>query len=210
VLTPRLRVWSWTDGPSPLSQSPWLPVLVGALVVIAGLAKAHQILTGPLTNAFQSPVERWLPVSLMASEVAFGLWLWSGLYPRRARTLAIALFSVYLAVSLFQALSGSATCGCFGNVPMSPWFTATMDTAVIIALCHWHPPGTGDPRPDTVRRRFLRPGIASGSLLVVVALMAAALPPDPAKIADNGLISGQGVVLLEPHTWLGKRLPLLP
>jgi len=47
-------------------------------------------------------------------------------------------------------------------------------------------------------------------LLGSVALIAGALPWKPANIAEDGLISGQGVVLLEPNEWLGRRMPLLP
>jgi thiol-disulfide isomerase/thioredoxin len=56
----------------------------------------------------------------------------------------------------------------------------------------------------------MRLGFAFGIVLASVALTAATLPSKPAQIGEDGLISGQGVVLLEPPTWLGKRLPLLP
>jgi hypothetical protein len=142
--------------------------------------------------------------------VAFGLWLWSGLHPHQTRRLTVALFFVYLTVSLYKAVRGDTTCGCFGDASTSPWLIATIDTFVIVALCRWRP---NDSTETEARRWLPRPifvYVAPVLLLVGVGFTTAAIFSRPAKIAEDGLIRGQGVVLLEPETWVGKRLPILP
>jgi hypothetical protein len=84
-----------------------------------------------------------------------------------------------------------------------------MDTVAVVGLCLWHPRDYCEPLLHVARRRFIRLGFAFAIVLVSLALTAATLPTKPAEFTEDGLINGQGIVLLEPERWLGKRLPLL-
>jgi hypothetical protein len=187
-----------------------LPMFVGAFVATACFAKAYQSFANPLIETLQTSIEPWFRVSLIGSEIAFGAWLCCGLLQRQTRKVAIALFLVYLAVSFYYAISGKASCGCFGDVPLHPWLTAAMDAVVVFALVRWQPHVACERGQNHRLGRLIVISVSSGILLVMVALTATLFPVKQARIDEDGAINGQGVVLLEPQMWVGKRLPLLP
>ena len=72
-------------------------------------------------------------------ELFFGLWLLAGILPKPTWAAALVCFGLFACVSLYKALSGYASCGCFGRVPVSPWYTVTFDLAIIASLVRWRP-----------------------------------------------------------------------
>ncbi len=45
-----------------------------------------------------------------------------------------ALFLTFASVSLSQMLNGEVSCGCFGSIPVRPWFTFALDVSAVVAL----------------------------------------------------------------------------
>ena len=92
---------------------------LGTLLIVAAALKGHQLLTEPLAN---QDVWSYRPVLilLVECELALGLWLVSGLLPRLAWLTALACFSFFCVVTLYKALTGAASCGCFGAVRVPP------------------------------------------------------------------------------------------
>ncbi len=185
--------------------------LVGALLLAAALAKAHEGITSP------APGERWGPIVQVQAEWFLGLWLLSGWLPRASRGCAIVLFAVFLVVTLGSAWRGETDCGCFGKLKVSPFITAGIDLLALAALILTQPlarrkivqPGS----PPMTRRMTLLgvfllvalPGAGAGAGLGVW-LMAAA---EPARLSQEGMIQGSGPVIVEPAGWEARRLPLL-
>src|SRR5262245_41133691 len=135
------------------------------------------------------------------------VWLLSGVCASRARAVAMACFTCFFGVSLYQALSGASSCGCFG-VPISPWITSAVDFVAVASLWCWAPiddgPASASPRPAR------SVGLAGALLLVLAVALSAAYWSKPAHMSDEGEISGSArMVVLEPERWVGKPFPLL-
>ncbi len=94
-------------------------MLVGALLLVAGAMKLsstsgyfhtdHLILAGHLYPLFAG----W--------EVLLGMWVLSGWSAHVSRWAVAATFPGFAAVSGYLGWLGVADCGCFGDVPTSPW-----------------------------------------------------------------------------------------
>jgi hypothetical protein len=95
--------------------------------------KAHGLFAdaSPRETPFSTPQLQVLAVEV---EAVLGVWLLSGLWPRAAWAAALALFAALAGASLYLALDGQRSCGCFGRVEVSPWWTAGLDVAAITLL----------------------------------------------------------------------------
>ncbi|MBN2022776.1 MAG: hypothetical protein JW809_08260 [Pirellulales bacterium] len=100
--------------------------LLGLLLLAAAVLKAHQLATEPVLGAGLLD-SRWVLIATVEFELFFGLWLLAGLLPRLTWAAAIGCFVLFAGVSLHKALSGAASCGCFGRVEVNPWYTCTLD-----------------------------------------------------------------------------------
>lgn len=113
-------------------------------------------------------------------------------------------------VSLWKALAGATSCGCFGDVQVNPWYALALDLGATGALL-LRPPSVGQPpRPVHVSRRR---DFFSGGMLVAAGLLGGWLlsDPQPAQISPTGAIVGKSrLVLLKPEQWTGDHFPLLP
>ena len=71
-------------------------------------------------------------------------WMWFA---------SIGLFSSFGCVSLWKAIVGKTTCGCFGTIQVNPRYTATLDFAIAILMLFC------PPRGDIVRSSSQRTSI---------------------------------------------------
>jgi len=209
-------------------------IVLGLILLTAAALKGHQLATGPVaeTSLFTS---RWFLICVVEFELFFGLWLLSGLYPRRTWQAALVCFSAFACVSLYKALSGEATCGCFGRVPVSPWYTLILDLAAAVALVLCRPARGTVTSPLPLAGEG--PGVRAGALLFPLAaepsglsarlrrrlgwvlgiFLAAGIPGALAMgtyhapmLDDSGDIFGDSqFVVLKPDTWVGRRFPLI-
>ena len=172
-------------------------IFLGLLLVVAGGLKAHQLATEPVvTNGIE-----WMRAVLileMEVEIAFGFWLIGGLLPRTTWLAALGCFTVFCGVTLYKGIGGQASCGCFGRISVSPWYTLTLDVIAVAALL-WRRPAGGNTGGSAGRWR-VRLGIVAGLVLACgVGAGVAAGMYEPARLSEDGQIIGDGrVVLLEP------------
>ncbi|MGO8751810.1 MAG: MauE/DoxX family redox-associated membrane protein, partial [Thermoguttaceae bacterium] len=176
----------------------------------AGL-KGYQLATEPLlgTGFLDS---RWLLTMTVEFELLFGLWLLANIWPKLSWAAAMGCFSLFTCISLYKALSGYTTCGCFGRLPVNPWWTATLDLVVVFSLLRWRPKGQ-DWLFFVHFNEFGLRTVAVSSVWLVLGLTAAFAigKYTPATLSSAGEVIGNGeVVVLEPERWIGKRFPLLP
>ena len=107
--------------------------VVGGLLVSAAFLKAVELATKPATTLAIPLGGLLLPVQVGA-ELGIGLLALSGLYWQKLRWIALLLFSSFAAYSFYLAMGRAASCGCFGPLRIHPWWTFSLDLAVILGL----------------------------------------------------------------------------
>ena len=181
-------------------------VLLGLLLLTAAAFKGFELATEPVANSGLL-TSRWLLVIVVEFEFLFGLWLLAGLRPRLTRVAAIVVFTAFGAVAAYKGVTGEASCGCFGKVPVNPWYTLILDVAAICALLASRPMSQA-PRHAALQR-FGWPVVAVIAVLVGVPGGYVMSIYEPAALADDGVIIGPGnLVILQPEKWVGKQFPL--
>ena len=189
-----------------LTAYDFVRVVLSILLLVAAALKGHQLATSPLAET--GPLtSRWLLIVVVEIELALGLWLLVGALQPLARHAAITCFTVFGAVSLLRALNGASTCGCFGSVAISPWWTAALDAAAVASLLLAKPTPGSNPQKKPYCRLALHL-ILLIALGVPAAIVMAGYRPAALTAGGEILRAGQTIVL-EPETWLGKPFPLI-
>ncbi len=181
--------------------------LAGCVLLIAAGLKGDEILVTSLLGEgwFHS---RLLGIVLVEFEICLGCWLVTGWRAEWSRRVALVTFSIFAVATLYKAMSGQASCGCFGVYEVNPWFTLMLDGALVGMLFY--------ARADTERPFFFRSGAALTATFILVALLCGStswwmLNAEAGAIDQDGqLIGDDSFVVLEPKEWVNQRLPLLP
>ncbi len=111
-----------------------VPRLIGALLLVAAGLKIYGLGGDPVARmgVFSMPE---FQLGVVIFEVSLGVWLLSGKLPLASWLVAIGTFAIFSSVSLYLALIGQTTCGCFGSaVKVSPWAAFTLDIVVVSTL----------------------------------------------------------------------------
>lgn len=118
--------------------------LAGALLIVAAILKAHEVLTVAIPSWQEKGIwESWefLLVQIPA-EFALGVWMVSGLFRKAAWLAGTCAYAFFIAVTLFKALAGAESCGCFGQVHVDPWITLfSIDIPFFLLLAVFFPRG---------------------------------------------------------------------
>jgi len=99
-----------------------LNLAVAAILLTSASLKAHELASGPLPpgDIFQN---RWLILAVVQWEFVLAAWLLIKVAKRAAWLALTGTFTVFLSITLFRAISGESSCGCFGKVQVNPWIT---------------------------------------------------------------------------------------
>jgi hypothetical protein len=153
---------SSTGAPGPIPF--WLVQLVLGLVLIAaGVLKFHQI----LFQAQDESTQTQLLMVFAEVEILGGVWMAGMFSPERTRWWFAAVFMGLACSSLFQALAGKCSCGCFGSLSINPWLVLVFDLAAVAALIWSRPPGKS--RTGFPANPLHWAGLGAVAILVVVA-----------------------------------------
>ncbi len=143
--------------------------LAGAILIVAALLKSHQLLTEPiLADGFW---ESWLFfVIQIPLELALGIWLMSGLFRKAAWLAGLFAFAVFIGVTLFKAIAGWESCGCFGKIHVDPWITFfAVDIPFFLVLAIFRPRGEKLLPPPWPRAEHFW-GVALPSAVIIITL----------------------------------------
>jgi hypothetical protein len=188
------------------------------ILLVAAVLKTYQLATAPVLGEGLLHA-RWFNTLVVEFEIFFGFWLITNLLPSLTRLASIFIFSVFTFVSLFKAVTGEKSCGCFGAVTVNPLITSAFDMVIVGWLLML--------RHDKVRLCFrhiideLLAGIQLRKLvLFIVTWLVVAVPVTYTIVSignenfgDVGFefvgINGKKIVTLEPEQWIGKFFPVV-
>ena len=105
-------------------------VVLGLLLLTAAALKGWQLATEP-TAEKGLLTSRWSLIVGVEAEFLLALWLLSGLYRQAAWRAALGCFGIFTCITLYKAMSGEGSCGCFGRVQINPWYTLVIDLGAI-------------------------------------------------------------------------------
>jgi hypothetical protein len=167
------------------------------LLLTAAGFKAYALWTdpSPALSWFFSP--RW-QVALIEGETLLGLWLLSGLAMRWAWLLAQVGFILLAGVSLYLALAGKPSCGCFGKLTISPWYTFGLDVAAVAALWYWRPTASSlSTSLGDSPNRLLRPSLylVSGVTFILVGCFTVFWLAFPSPSAALAFLRGESLTV---------------
>jgi hypothetical protein len=179
-------------------------ITFGLLLLAAAGSKAYQMATAPLL-ATGIPSARWFLIVIVEFELALGLALIAGLWADALRRIAIGTFSLFAIVGLYQGAIGSGSCGCFGDIAVSPWLVFAIDMSALTAF--WRC------RPDYRRERHsLHAAAIACSVFVALGAPSAFVMAsfNASEILEDGKIIGDNpIVVLAPENWIGTPFPLV-
>jgi hypothetical protein len=107
--------------------------LIGLLLLAAAGLKLQGLAVDPVARVGLFSAA-WVQVAVIEFELALGIWLLTGARPAAARLVTLLTFTIFAGVSCYAGVVGRASCGCFGKVPLSPWYAFAADVAVVVAL----------------------------------------------------------------------------
>jgi len=174
--------------------------LLGILLLAGAMLKGWQLLVEPTVD---NSIWSYRPFLILAVEfeLALGIWLLSGLFKKAAWFISLLCFSFFSLVTIYKAITGAESCGCFGSVQVNPWVTLfAIDLPALVALAVFRPKGEKFFAPLPSFFRFA--GIASFGLITLVTTSAVLAFNEPAKVTSSYEVLG-------PETWIGQPLPVL-
>jgi len=139
---------------------------LGLVLLVAAGLKGHELALDPLADDSFLASPR-LQIALVELEILLGLWLLSGLARRGAWVAALGFFIAVAGVSLYMALAGQTSCGCFGRLTVNPWLSFAFDGTAVAALVIWRPL-CSQGQPAAWLRGVLRIGLGTGAFLTLI------------------------------------------
>lgn len=107
--------------------------LVGLLLLVAAGLKLSGFNVDPVVRSGQLNAS-WVQLVLIQFEILLGIWLLSGWKQAGSWLATVITFTGFAAYSLYAALIGQTSCGCFGKLPVSPWYAFALDLGVLLIL----------------------------------------------------------------------------
>ncbi|QDV71896.1 MauE/DoxX family redox-associated membrane protein [Botrimarina mediterranea] len=175
--------------------------VLAALMVIAAITKG--LSPGESARAVFDGMPFVGRLLIVQAELAFGVILASGLWRCFVHDAAMLVFTVFALIAMRSVLSGEESCGCFGAAVVDPRVILLIDLLAVAALLATRRGGG---------RLFYSAWKRVRLVVVVITLMGVPLGFAMSKLAPVHGVAVESVdkfVLLEPETWVGKKLPLL-
>jgi hypothetical protein len=176
--------------------------LVGLLLLTAAGLKIHALATDPLSQDSLLLSPR-LQIATIQVEIVLGLWLLSGWAVRAAWLASIGFFVILAGSSLYLALDGQPSCGCFGRVTVNPWWTFALDAAVVAVLAVCSPPLSSQTIPGARLRGVLTTVLGAAAILALVGGAFLLFSGDPATALAR--LRGEPITVEPSVSWVGER-----
>ena len=113
-------------------------ILPAAVLLTAGILKIHFLFTDVfLQHSMLLPTR--IELAFAAIEVVFAIWLVLVGKHIFDWMVCVALFAGFAIFSILLIMMGQKSCGCFGVVHTSPWFSLGLDCAILIFVFQFRP-----------------------------------------------------------------------
>ena len=173
--------------------------ILAIVLLTAAVLKGWQLLTEPVAN---NDIWSYRPFLILTVEfeLALGIWLLSGLFKKAAWMATLLCFSVFSAITLYKAITGAESCGCFGPVHINPWIKLlAVDIPAVLVLVAFQPKGEREVALLSMRR-FAMVGCTG---LAVLSMSSCVSSPNN---IDN---ISSSYKFLEPAGWVNMELPIV-
>ena len=143
---------------------------LGVLLLSAAALKLNGLAVDPVgpTGLFAATA---IQVAIVEFEILLALWLLWGVLPLGSWLISFGVFLMFAAVSAWQGWIGRASCGCFGQLSVNPWWAFALDLGVLIALILGRPDLEAFRQPKTLLANLVPAVVGSvGAVLVLLAL----------------------------------------
>lgn len=192
------------DAPPPQGRSVIFVrlLLAGLLLTTAALKVLSPAESATMAVAYSIPP--LLTALIVQAELALAALLLAGCSPKRTLLAAAVMFALFGTFSTYRGWAGYESCGCFGSFKVNPWITVLLDHAMLL-LAAW-----GAWESPVEHRHALKRLYYAGGLYAVTGLLAASgmIASAPASLGDAAFSGADGLIVLEPETWIGKTFPL--
>src|SRR5262249_220367 len=129
-------------------------------------------------------------------------WLLSGWWARASWTAALGFFGILASTSLYMALTGQRSCGCFAPISVSPWWTLALDVAALTSLGLFRPRRTASGVPTAWLERVVRIAVGGAVLLVLLAGALLVASRDPMKTLAR--LRGESISVEPAVSYVGE------
>ncbi len=176
-------------------------VIAATVLLFAAATKYIMIMTAPIISVSFSQSREFMLISIFLT-TGLGIWLVCGLFRKAAHLLAILAYSVFVLDNIYKIVIGSASCGCFGRVEVSPWITIfAVNIPILLLLFIFRPVGEKLlPPPFPKAAHFFAAAIPTFLLLALIVYTALAF--EPPKATDN-------YRLVDHQSWIGSEFEML-
>lgn len=182
--------------------------LIGLLLLSAASLKAYQLIFDPPVLTL-STAGRSLLFLQVILEYGLALLVLSGLYWQQLRWIMLVFFISFAGYSLFLAITGAMSCGCFGPVEVPPWWTFFIDTAIVLGLFFFKRSKYQNAASIEAKSPTKNRLLAGGTLfLVSVVALSASVFVSHGRTPESSLFEVGNLTILEPENWIGKELPI--
>jgi len=145
-----------------------------------------------------------LEIVTIEAELILGLWLLSGFFTVAAWLTAISFFSILTVASLYMALTGQTSCGCFGRVTVSPWLAFAIDLAALVALALFRPVPQKSAAAFSWLRELIATGVGAAILLALLTSVFFVMFENPAKAL--AALRGESITVMPAVSDAGEAL----
>lgn len=190
------------DMPNAFSK---LRIAFGAFFLLVGGLKLLGWSVDPYARIgpFTSPT---LQLVVVLFELLLGTWLLLGRWHAGAWLVTIGAFCLFAGFSVYSGWIGEASCGCFGTVKVSPWWTFGFDVAAISLMVWKRPENTlrsilKDPAGTRAMRNALSGALGVSVLLSISLALAYGIFGSPA--AALAYMRGEKATLSPLHLDIG-------
>lgn len=145
---------------------------LAALLLTAAVLKLNGLAVDPVgrMGLFTMPA---FQIAVVEFELFLAAWLLWGKRPLDSWATALGVFAIFTAVSAYEGWIGRASCGCFGQLSVSPWYAFGIDLTVLVALILGRPDLTAVSHQPWLLLMSILPALYGlGGAIVILASLA--------------------------------------